>query len=125
MNLNEAIERLQTLCRQGDARALHQEMFAADASVCGEGAPGITAGADLLPVLTEMLKITPQLSIRAVRTTQLAEGAAVTWLEWTSPTADGKPGETLAFRSLTAWRKQGPAWVIAADMYGMGTFGAA
>ena len=125
MTLNQAIEKLQTLCRKGDARALHQEMFAPDASVCGEGAPAITAGADLLPILTEMLKITPQLSIRAVHTAELGEGAAVTWLEWTSPTADGKPGETIAFRSLTAWRRQGAAWVIAADMYGMGTFGVA
>jgi hypothetical protein len=124
MNLNQAIERLQTLCRQGDARALQKEMFASDASLCGEGSPGITVGADLLPALTEMLKITPQLSIRSVRTVELSADAAVTWLEWTSPTADGKPGETITIRSLAAWKKQGAAWVIAADMYGMGGYSA-
>lgn len=122
MKLEQAIERLQTLCRQGDARLLQQEMFARDASVSGEGASGITAGADLLPALTEMLKITPQLSIRSVRTMELAEGAAVTWLEWTSPPAGGAAGEVIALRSLTAWRRQGASWVIAADMYGMGDF---
>jgi len=122
MNLNEAIERLQVLCRKGDARVLREEMFAEDASLCGEGAPGITTGAALLPSLAEMLKITPQLSIRAVRTAELGEGAVVSWLEWTSPTADGTPGETIAFRSLAVWKKRGAAWVIAADMYAMGAF---
>lgn len=123
MKLEQAIERLQTLCRQGDARLLQQEMFARDASVSGEGASGITVGSDLLPALAEMLKITPQLSIRSVRTMELAEGAAITWLEWTSPPADGAAGEEIALRSLTAWRRQGDSWVIAADMYGMGDFG--
>jgi hypothetical protein len=125
MNLNEAIERLQTLCRNGDANLLHREMFAEDAAVSGEGAPGITCGSALLPILTEMLAITPYLSIRAVRTTAIGDDAAVTWLEWTSPTADGKPGETIAFRSMTVWRQRGTAWVIAADMYGLGAFTAA
>lgn len=124
MNLNEAIEKLQTLCRAGDARVVFQEMFAEDAVVSGEGAPGITSGSALLPILTEMLKTTPMLSIRAVSTTELGDGAAATWLEWTSPRAD-QPQETIAFRSLTAWRKRGAAWVIAADMYGLGTFEAA
>ena len=123
MTLEQAIERLQTLCRQGDARLLQQEMFAPDASVSGEGALGITVGADLLPALADMLKMTPKLSIRSVRTMELAEGAAVTWLEWTSPPADGPAGEVIALRSLTAWRRQGASWVIAADMYGMGDFG--
>ena len=122
MTLNEAIETLQTLCRNGDAQAVYQEMFAQDAAVSGEGAPGITVGCDLLSALTEMLEVTPYLSIRAVRTTQLSDSSAVTWLEWTSPPGDGKPGETIKFRSLTAWRKRGEAWVIAADMYGMGAF---
>jgi hypothetical protein len=125
MNLSDAIERLQTLCRLGDARALHREMFATDATVSGEGAPGITTGADLLPILTDMLQVTPHLTVRAVRTAPLSDDAAVAWLEWTSPTAGGQPGETLALRSLTVWKKQGPAWVIAADMYGMGSFRAA
>lgn len=122
MELNEAVQRLQHLCRQGDARLLHQEMFAAEAGLCGEGATGITVGADLLPALTEMLKVTPRLSIRSVRTEHLADGAAVTWLAWSSPTAEGQPGETIAFRSLTAWKRQGTRWVIAADMYAFGAF---
>jgi ketosteroid isomerase-like protein len=125
MNLDQAIERLQALCRQGDASALHQEMFATDAAVGGEGAPGITVGADLLPVLTGMLDITPQLTIRSVRTTPLSDDTAVTWLEWTSPKAGGQPRETMALRSLTVWKKQGAGWAIAADMYGMGSFSAA
>jgi ketosteroid isomerase-like protein len=122
MTLNEAIETLQTLCRNGDAQALYQEMFAEDAAVSGEGASGITVGCEVLAALTEMLKITPYLSIRSVRTTELGDGSAVTWLEWTSPPAEGEPGATIAFRSLTAWRKRGDAWVIAADMYGLGAF---
>lgn len=125
MNLNQAIEKLQTLCRNGDARLLHEEMFAEDATVSGEGAPGITSGSELFPILTEMLQITPYLSIRAVRTIELGADAAVTWLEWSSPTANGLSGETIAIRSLTAWRKRGTAWVIAADMYGLGAFTAA
>jgi ketosteroid isomerase-like protein len=124
MNLNEAIEKMQALCRSGDAQAFYREMFADDAAVSGEGAPGITTGSELLPALTEMLKTTPHLSIRAVRTTDLGDGAAITWLEWTSPTADGTPGETIAFRSLTVWRKRGASWVIGADMYGSGAFAA-
>ena len=122
MELTEAIQRLQELCRQGDARALHQEMFAAEAGVCGEGSPGITVGADVQPALAEMLKVTPQLSIRSVRTEPLADGAAITWLEWTSPAAEGAPGETVAFRSLAAWKRSGTGWVIVADMYCMGAF---
>jgi len=125
MNLNDAIETLQTLCRNGDAQALHQEMFAEDAAVSGEGASGITVGCDLLSALAEMLQVTPYLSIRAVRTTKLGDDSAVTWLEWSSPSADGEAGETIKFRSLTAWRKRGEAWVIAADMYGLGAFDAA
>lgn len=121
MTLNEAIDKLQALCRSGDAHALQREMFAEDATVSGEGAPGITTGAALLPALSEMLQITPQLSIRAVRTAQMGDDAAVTWLEWSSPAASG---ETISFRSLTAWKKRGATWVIAADMYGLGAFGA-
>lgn len=125
MNLNDAIETLQTLCRNGDAQAVYEEMFAEEAAVSGEGAPGITVGCDLVSALTEMLQVTPYLSIRAVRTTTLGDDSAVTWLEWSSPPAEGEPGETIKFRSLTAWRKRGDAWVIAADMYGLGAFDAA
>ena len=124
MELNKAIEQLQALCRQGDASAVHREMFAEDAALCGEGAQKITVGGDVLPALTEMLKVTPHLSIRSVRTTLLSADAAVTWLEWTSPAAHGNAGETLTFRSLAAWKKSGTRWVIAADMYGMGPFDA-
>ena len=122
--LTEAIEKLQAFCLKGDAAVLYREMFTEDAALCGEGAKDITVGAGVLAALTEMLKVTPQLSIRAVRTTELGESAAVTWLEWSSPPAGGEPGETLTFRSLTAWRKRGASWLIAADMYGMGPFGA-
>lgn len=125
MDLQQTIEKLQTLCRLGDAQAVKDEMFSDDAAVCGEGADKITTGSTaLLEALTEMLKVTPYLSIRAVRVAHLADGAAVTWLEWSSPPAEGMPGNPLAFRSLTAWKKRGDAWVIAADMYGMGAFGA-
>ena len=79
----------------------------------------------MLSALAEMLQVTPYLSIRAVRTTKLGDDSAVTWLEWSSPSADGEAGETIKFRSLTAWRKRGEAWVIAADMYGLGAFDAA
>jgi len=123
MRLTQAIDRLQTLCRNGDAQALLQEMFAEEATVCGEGAPGITAGAELLPALTEMLKITPRLSIRSVRTEELSATSAITWLEWTSPPADPAAGGVIEFRSLAAWRRKGDHWVIVADMYCMGTFG--
>lgn len=125
MNLNDAIETLQTLCRNGDAQALYEEMFADDAAVSGEGTTSITVGCELVAALTEMLQVTPYLSIRAVRTTELGDGSAVTWLEWTSPPAGGEPGETIKFRSLTVWRKRGEAWVIAADMYALGAFDAA
>ncbi|MBB5390175.1 MULTISPECIES: DUF4440 domain-containing protein [unclassified Herbaspirillum] len=123
MNINLAIEKLQTLCRNGDAAKLHREMFSNDCSISGEGAQGITVGSDLLPALTEMLKVTPKLSIRSVRTVELTENAAVTWLEWSSPSADGK-GDTISFRSLTAWRKETDTWRIVADMYGFGLFSA-
>jgi|GEM_PF-999924 len=122
MKLTQAIERLQTLCRGADAQAVLQEVFAEEATVCGEGAPGITAGANLLPALTEMLKITPQLSIRSVRTEELSATSAITWLEWKSPPADAAAGGVIEFRSLTAWRRKGDSWVIVADMYGMGAF---
>lgn len=123
MDLEQAIEKLQTLCRRGDAQAIREEMFADDAAVCGEGAETITSGSTaLLDALTEMLKITPYLSIRAVRTTELVDGAAVTWLEWSSPSAEGTSKELIVIRSQTAWRKRGDAWVIVADMYGMGSF---
>ena len=121
LNLNQAIEKLQTLCRQGDAAVLHREMFCADCSINGEGTPVITIGGDLLPMLTDMLKITPHLSIRSVHTVAINEGAAITWLEWTSPPAGGA-GDQIAMRSLTAWRKEQDGWRIAADMYGFGPF---
>ncbi len=125
MDLQQTIEKLQTLCQRGDARAVRDELFADDATVCGEGAENITSGAAaLLEALTDMLKVTPHLSIRAVSITELAEGAAVSWLEWSSPPAQGMAGEPMRFRSLTAWAKRGDAWVIVADMYGMGAFGA-
>ena len=122
MTLTQAIERLETLCRGGNAKAVLREMFAEDATVCGEGAPGITAGAELLPAMTEMLKITPRLSVRSVRTVECNETSAVTWLEWKSPPADPAAGGLIEFRSLTVWRSQAGRWVIVADMYGMGAF---
>ena len=125
MDLQQTIEKLQTLCRLGDARVVRDVLFAEDATVCGEGAATITSGAPaLLEALTEMLKVTPHLSIRPVHITELGEGAAVSWLEWSSTSVQGLPGEVMRFRSLTAWGKRGDAWVIVADMYGIGAFGA-
>lgn len=122
MDVRESVAMLESLCRSGDAAKLHREMFSDQATICGEGAPDVTGGsAKVLEALTEMLKVTPELSITVHQERSVTEDVSVTWLQWSSPSPDG--GEPLAFRSLTVWKKDGLHWKIAGDMYGMGQFG--
>ncbi|MFF7065645.1 nuclear transport factor 2 family protein [Pseudomonas sp. NPDC008258] len=119
MSVDLTVHQLQERCRAQDVEGV-LKLFAADATVCGEGAPAIVSGeAELRETIAHMFEFTPSLTISIHQQFQVVEDCVVTWLHWSSPSPQGEP---IAFRSLTTWRKQGDAWTIVADFYGMGRF---
>ncbi|KFE50610.1 YybH family protein [Pseudomonas syringae] len=119
MSVAQAVQQLQASCQAQDAEAVFQ-MFAAEATVSGEGGPTIVQGEEgLRDAIAHMLELTPALSIRIHLERQITADCVVTWLHWVSPDPQG---ETIAFRSLTTWRRKGLSWEIVADFYGMGQF---
>lgn len=119
MCVAQAVQQLQASCQANDVEAVLKS-FAADATVSGEGAPGIVHGEEgLRAAIGHMLEFTPSLSIDIHRQQQVSADSVVTWLHWNSPNPEG---EAIAFRSLTTWRREGETWKIAADFYGMGQF---
>lgn len=119
MSVAKAVQQMQACCQAQDVEGVLKH-FAADATICGEGAPGIVQGAEgLRAAIVHMLEFTPKLSIEIHLQQTINAESVVTWLHWSSPTPEG---EVIAFRSLTTWRRQGEAWQIAADFYGMGQF---
>ncbi|MFJ4443384.1 YybH family protein [Pseudomonas sp. NPDC089422] len=119
MSVAQAVQQLQARCQARDVEGV-LKYFGADATISGEGAQGIVQGAESLRAAVEhMLELTPSLSIEIHLQQKINADCEVTWLHWSSPTPQG---EVIAFRSLTTWRREGEAWQIAADFYGMGQF---
>jgi hypothetical protein len=119
MNIENAVVTLQNHIRSGNAALLQSECFVPDAMISGEGAPGIARGEEnIKTVLEHVVRETPDIAISIVALQPISESTAVTWLQWTSPEADGSGN----FRSLTVWVKSDGQWKILADMYGMGQF---
>lgn len=118
MNLSSTVEALQTSCRNHDVEEI-LALFTEDATLCGEGAPGIVGGqAALREALVQMLQVTPELTIDIQQEVSVSSDSAVTWLHWHSPNQE----QLIEFRSLTVWRNCGGSWKIVADMFGMGAF---
>lgn len=119
MTIEIAVERLEAGFQVHDIEAVIN-LFTEDATVSGEGAPGLLQGHDQLrPVLGFMFEHTPKLSIEIYQKTQISPESILTWLQWSSPSADGL---TINFRSLTVWRKTADGWKIVSDFYGQGVF---
>ncbi|MFF7065630.1 nuclear transport factor 2 family protein [Pseudomonas sp. NPDC008258] len=119
MSVAQTVQQLQARCQARDVDGV-LKYFATDATISGEGAPGIVQGPESLrAAVVHMLELTPSLSIEIYLHQKISADSEVTWLHWSSPTPQG---EVIAFRSLTTWRREGEAWQIAADFYGMGQF---
>lgn len=119
MTIELAVEQLQAGCQAHDVEAV-TNLFTEDATVSGEGAPSLVEGHDQLrPVLGFMFEHTPKLTITIHQKTQVSAESVLTWLQWSSPSADGS---TVNFRSLTVWRKTTDGWKIVSDFYGQGVF---
>ncbi|MDH0756167.1 nuclear transport factor 2 family protein [Pseudomonas juntendi] len=119
MRVAESVGRLQDLCQAHDVEAL-LGLFAVDATLSGEGAPGITKGHEnIREALAGMLEVTPKLTIEIHEHQVINDNCELTWLIWSSP---DNQGASIAFRSLTVWSLVDGQWEISADFYGMGRF---
>jgi ketosteroid isomerase-like protein len=119
MSIEQAVQQLQASCQAHDVDGVLRT-FAADATISGEGVPGILQGeVGVRAAVAQMFELTPSLTISICLQQQASADSVVTWLNWSSP---GPQGENITFRSLTTWRRHGDSWQIVADFYGMGQF---
>lgn len=119
INIESAVNRLQSLFRAGDVDKLQAECFSPNAMICGEAAPAIANGeAAIRDVLDYVIKQTPNLTISATEIQELSDSVVTTWLQWSCPSEEGP----IEFRSLTVWQKINDQWKVTSDMYGIGRF---